>query len=57
MQPSTLLIFAALLTGAAQVHAQTLPDTITSADKALPVVNQDEECAYCGTGAFACQAG
>ena len=39
MQRSTLLIFAALFTGAV-LPAQSLPDTIITPDKAVPVVNQ-----------------
>lgn len=40
MQRSTLLIFAALFTGAVHVQAQGLLETITTPEKAVPVVNQ-----------------
>jgi hypothetical protein len=40
MQRSNLLVFAALFTGAVQIQAQGLLQTITTPDKAVPVVNQ-----------------
>src|SRR5712691_160379 len=43
MQRSTLLIFAALIAGAVHVRAQGLLQTITTPEKAVPVVNQTLE--------------
>jgi hypothetical protein len=40
MQRSTLLLFAALITGTGHVQAQGLPQTIIAPDKAVPAVNQ-----------------
>jgi hypothetical protein len=40
MQRSTFLISAALITGAAQVQAQGLLETIITPEKAVPVINQ-----------------
>jgi hypothetical protein len=43
MQRSTLLVFAALFTGAVQIQAQSLLQTITTPDKAVATVNQTLE--------------
>ncbi|MEO8594825.1 MAG: hypothetical protein ABI759_16015 [Candidatus Solibacter sp.] len=43
MQRSTLLVFAAFLMGAANIEAQGLLDTVITADKAVPTVNQTLE--------------
>src|ERR1700730_1146538 len=40
MQRSTILIFAALIAGAADVQAQGLLDVINTPEKAVPVINQ-----------------
>ena len=40
MKQSVLIFFATLATATGQISAQSLPESITSADKAVPVISQ-----------------